>query len=115
MADLFHAAAELGRQADQRWAELDRDCRLPADLHQAALGAELFRTLVPVELGGVGATPLDWFRLGVELARLEASFGWVITQGAVELGYIATGGDPDWAAAVLSDPLASSASSVGGM
>lgn len=115
MADLFATAAELGQLADQRWAELDRECRLPADLHEAARAAGLFRTLVPVELGGVGLTPLDWFRVGVELARHEASFGWVITQGAVELGYIAAGGDPGWAAEVLSDPLASSASSVGGM
>jgi indole-3-acetate monooxygenase len=115
MNDLFRTATELGRQADQRWAELDRDCRLPIDLNNAALTAGLFRTLVPFELGGVGATPLEWFRLGVELARHEASFGWVITQGAVELGYIAAGGEPDWAAALLSDPLATSASSVGGL
>jgi indole-3-acetate monooxygenase len=115
MDDLFRMAAELGRRADQRWAELDRDCRLPADLHEAALVAGLFRTLVPVELGGVGVTPLEWFRVGIELARHEASFGWVVTQGAVELGYIATGGDPGWASELLSDPLASSASSVGGM
>lgn len=115
MGDLFRTATELGKWADQRWAELDRDCRLPADLHKAALVSGLFRTLVPVELGGVGVTPLEWFRLGIELARHEASFGWVVTQGAVELGYIAAGGDPGWAAEVLSDPLASSASSVGGM
>lgn len=115
MDDLFRKAAELGQRADERWAELDRDCRLPADLRDAALAAGLFRTLVPVELGGVGMTPIEWFRLGVELARYEASFGWVVTQGAVELGYIAAGGDPVWAGELLSDPLASSASSVGGL
>lgn len=115
MIDLFTIATELGRRADQRWAELDRDCRIPVDLQNAALTAGLFRTLVPVELGGIGATPLEWFRYGAELARHEASFGWVVTQGAVELGYIAAGGDERWAETILKDPLASSASSVGGM
>jgi alkylation response protein AidB-like acyl-CoA dehydrogenase len=49
------------------------------------------------------------------MARHEASFGWVVTQGAVELGYIAAGGDPIWAEEVLSDPRAASATSVSGM
>lgn len=115
MDDLFDIAVSLGQQADRRWAELDRFCWLPADLHHAALAAGLFRTLVPIEAGGLGLTPLEWFRLGRELARQEASFGWVVTQGAVELGYIAAGGEPRWAAEVLGDELASSASSVGGL
>jgi indole-3-acetate monooxygenase len=115
MSDLLHAAAELGALADQRWMELDRDCRIPDDLQGGAQAAGLFRTLVPTDLGGVGATPLEWFRCGIELGRSEASFGWVVTQGAVELGYIAAGGDPAWAAQVLGDPTASVASTVSGM
>jgi indole-3-acetate monooxygenase len=115
MTDLLHAAAELGALADNRWTELDRDCRIPDDLQGGALAAGLFRTLVPTDRGGVGATPLEWFRCGVELGRWEASFGWVVTQGAVELGYIAAGGDPAWAAQVLGDPAASVASTVSGM
>lgn len=115
MTELFDAAAELGALADRRWMELDRDCRIPDDLQGRALTAGLFRTLMPADLGGLGAVPLEWFRCGVELGRSEASFGWVVTQGAVELGYIAAGGDPAWAAEVLSDPAASAASSVGGM
>jgi alkylation response protein AidB-like acyl-CoA dehydrogenase len=115
MTDLLDAAAQLGALADGRWDELDRDCRIPHDLQSAALTAGLFRTLVPIDLGGLGATPLEWFRCGVELARHEASFGWVVTQGAVELGYIAAGGDPGWAADVLGDPATTVASSVSGM
>jgi alkylation response protein AidB-like acyl-CoA dehydrogenase len=38
-----------------------------------------------------------------------------VTQGAAELGWIAAGGDPAWAAEVLGDPLAASASSVAGL
>ena len=58
-----------------------------------------------------GVEPLDWFRTGVELARHEASFGWVVTQGAAELGWIGAGGDDGWARELLGDPLATSASS----
>jgi alkylation response protein AidB-like acyl-CoA dehydrogenase len=115
MTELLDAAAELGALADRRWMELDRDCRVPDDLQSSALAVGLFRALMPVDLGGVGATPLEWFRCGVELGRSEASFGWVVTQGAVELGYIAAGGDPAWAAEVLGDHTASVASSVSGM
>lgn len=115
MTELFDRATRLGSAAEQRWQDLDRDCRVPADLHTAALDSGLFRALVPVELGGLGASALDWFRCGVEMARHEASLAWVVTQGAVELGYIAVGGDPTWASQVLADPRAVSASSIGGM
>jgi alkylation response protein AidB-like acyl-CoA dehydrogenase len=115
MSDLLDAAARLGVMADRRWDELDRDCRIPDDLHKAALTAGLFRTLVPANLGGQEATPLEWFRCGLEMARHEASFGWVVTQGAVELGYIAVGGERRWAADLLSDPETTVASSVSGM
>lgn len=111
----LEVAAELGAHADRRWAELDRGCRVPADLYDAALAARLFRTLVPAELNGAHLSPVDWFNIGVELARHEPSFGWVVTQGAAELGYIAAGADPAWAAEVLGDPMTSCASSVAGM
>ncbi|MEX2628041.1 MAG: acyl-CoA dehydrogenase family protein [Ilumatobacteraceae bacterium] len=93
-------AGALGALADERWSELDAGRRIPDDLYQRALRAELFRTLVPAEMGGVGGSPVDWFRIGVELARNDASFGWVVTQGAAELGWIAAGGDPSWASTV---------------
>ena len=105
---------DLGAEAEARWAELDDSCRLPDDLHQKALGAGLFRTLVPAELHGLGGSPVDWFHVGVELARHEASMGWVVTQGAAALGWLAAGGDPSWALEVLADPLGSTASSIAG-
>lgn len=110
----LEVATDLGTQADARWTELDGHCRLPMDLYEAALAARLFRTLVPMDMGGTGGTPVDWFRLGVELATHEPSLGWVITQGAAELGWIAAGADPDWATEVLRDPLGSSASTIAG-
>ena len=105
---------ELGAAADFRWTELDRARRVPQDLHDAAAAAGLFRQLVAPALGGDGRPPLEWFRTGMALARHEASFAWVITQGAAELGWIATGGDPTWAAEVLADPHGASASTVAG-
>ena len=105
---------ELGAAADSRWTELDRSRRVPQDLHDAAAAAGLFRQLVAPALGGDGRPPLEWFRTGMALARHEASFAWVVTQGAAELGWIAAGGDPTWAAEVLADPHGASASTVAG-
>lgn len=114
-AATIDTARTLGQEADRRWAELDAASELPTDLVHAALDAGLFRTLVPTELGGAATTPVDWFRIGVELARHEASLAWVVTQGAAELGWIGAGADERWATEVLADPRASSASSIAGL
>lgn len=108
------SVAELGAAADARTDELDAQRRVPDDLYLGAARARLFRQLVPREMGGLGATPLEWFRTGVELARHEASLGWVVTQGAAELGWIAAGGDDRWARELLADPSATSASTSAG-
>lgn len=112
--DLQRVATALGLAADERSAELDSLCRLPDDLYREALRSGLFRTLVPPDMGGTGDDPLAWFQAGVELARHEPSLGWVVTQGAAELGWIAAGADPTWAKEVLADPLGASASTVAG-
>lgn len=110
-----YLALELAMDADARAAELDAGCRIPEDLYREAAAAGLFRQLVVDELGGQQRSPVEWFRTGVELARHEASFGWVVTQGAVELGWIGAGADDGWAREVLADPFGTSASSVAGM
>ena len=109
------SVSALGAAADDRRAELESGRRIPPDLYEQALRAGLFRQLVAPDLGGDGAPPGAWFRTGMELARHEASLAWVVTQGAAELGWIAAGGDPSWAADVLADPLGCSASSVAGL
>jgi indole-3-acetate monooxygenase len=108
-------ATLIGQEADRRWQELDEGRRLPADLFETALRAGLFRTLVPDALGGPGTTPLDWFRIGLELAWHEPSLGWVVTQGAAEMGWLTASADPRWAAEVLADPLALSATTIAGI
>jgi indole-3-acetate monooxygenase len=113
--DAVDVATALGITVDERADELDTLCRLPDDLYRAALESGLFRTLVPADMGGSGGDPIDWFHAGVELARHDPSLGWVVNQGAAELGWIAAGADPTWAKEVLSDPLGASASTVAGM
>lgn len=109
------AATVIGTAADARTAELDRGRRLPDDLYRRAASAGLFRQLVARHLGGLGSTPVEWFRTGMQLARHEASLGWVVTQGAAELGWIGAGADDTWARHLLADPLATSASSSAGI
>jgi alkylation response protein AidB-like acyl-CoA dehydrogenase len=104
----------LGAEASARWQELDQLCRIPDDLRERALVAGLFRTLVPAEMGGAGAGPAEWFRIGLTLASGNPALGWVVTQGAAELGWIAAGGDDTWAREVLDDPLGCSASTIAG-
>lgn len=108
-------ATLLGQDADRRWRELDEARRLPADLYQTALAAGLFRTLVPTALGGTGSSPVDWFRIGLELAWHEPSLGWVVSQGAAELGWLTVASDPVFAREVLADPLGSSATTIAGV
>jgi alkylation response protein AidB-like acyl-CoA dehydrogenase len=111
---LLSEASRLGQAVGKRWQEADRLCRLPDDLYSEALRARLCRTLVPIRLGGLERSAVEWFRLGVELSRRDPSFGWVLTQGAVELGWIAAGGEGSWAAEVLADECAGAATSIAG-
>ncbi len=108
-------ALDLAEQAAASVDVLDAERCLPQELALAAADVGLFRQLVPKDVGGAGAAPIDWFRRGVAMARREPSFAWVVTQGAAELAWIAVGGDPRWSAEVLADPLASSASTVAGV
>lgn len=113
--DLDAIADALGAEADARTQELDEGRTIPSDLYRSAAAAGLFRQIVVDDLGGAGRTPLEWFRTGLRLAWHEASFGWVVTQGAAELGWIGAGADDAWARELLSDPLATSASSTAGV
>ncbi len=108
------AVDRLGPEIDRRADEAASLRRIPDDLYERIVEAGLLRQLVAAEQGGVGATPLDWFRNGLALGRHDPSVAWVVTQGAAELGWIASGADPAWAAEVLADPRAASASTIAG-
>lgn len=104
----------LAKDAEARWAELDEGCRIPADLYAQAARLGLFRQLVPSDLGGLGSTPLEWFRTGLAISRHQPSLGWVVSQGAAILGQLAAAGDPEWTTEVLSTPDAAAAASIAG-
>jgi alkylation response protein AidB-like acyl-CoA dehydrogenase len=87
---------------------------VPPDLFRRAADAGLFRQLICTELGGLGMSAVEWFRIGVEMARWEPSFFWVVTQGAGDHAtYIASGG-PAFTSVFLADPNAYSSSSDNG-
>lgn len=104
----------LGSEAALRRSEFDDGCSVPPDLYQHALGLGLFRQLIPEEIGGLGCAPLSWFRTGTHLARHEPSLGWVVTQGAAALGWLAAAGDPTWTQELLLDPALATATSIAG-
>ena len=96
MVDEVHTAGViLAKEADARRGELERERQVPKDLFQRAGDAGLFRQLVCAELGGLGRSAAQWFRTGVEMARWEPSFSWVITQGAGDQATYPAAGDPD--------------------
>jgi alkylation response protein AidB-like acyl-CoA dehydrogenase len=106
VTDVRDVAVALAREAGERRKELDAGQRIPADLFERAGEAGLFRQLIPVELGGLGLAPIDWFRTSVEMARHEPSFGWVVSQGAGDLATFVTSGSRRFAEEFLADRCA---------
>jgi alkylation response protein AidB-like acyl-CoA dehydrogenase len=104
-------AVGLATEADRRREELSRDRRIPSDLFRRAGEAGLFRQLLPSALGGLALSPAEWFLTGVDMARWEPSFAWVVTQGAADMATYIAAGTRAFADAFLSDPCAYSASS----
>ena len=115
MTDDKHATAvSLAKEADARRPELDQTRQVPSDLFRRAADAGLFRQLICTELGGVGRSAVEWFRTGVEMARWEPSFSWVVTQGAGDAATFNRIGDPSFTSDFLADPTAYSASPITG-
>jgi alkylation response protein AidB-like acyl-CoA dehydrogenase len=101
--DVHSVAVALAKEADGRRSELERERQVPADLFRRAGEAGLFRQLICTELGGLGRSAVEWFRTGVEMARWEPSFSWVVTQGAGDSATFAAAGDPRFVSAYLAD------------
>jgi len=112
--DIDAAAVSLAKEADGRRAELERERQVPPDLFRRAADAGLFRQLICTELGGLGRSAVEWFRTGVEMARWEPSFSWVVTQGAGDHATYTASGDPAFTSVFLADPNAYSSSSDNG-
>ena len=112
--DIHAAAVSLAMEADARRPEFERERRVPLDLFRRAGDADLFRQLICTELGGPGRSAVEWFCTGVEMARWEPSFSWVVTQGAADHAAFAASGDPAFNSVFLADRGAYSTSSDNG-
>jgi alkylation response protein AidB-like acyl-CoA dehydrogenase len=113
--DVHATAVALAKEADGRREELVRVRRIPADLFQRSAEAGLFRQMLARQLGGLGRSPAEWFETGVEMARWEASFAWVVTQGAGDVATYVAASEREFADAFLADQRVYSASSDNGV
>ena len=66
--------------------EIARQRRLPDAVAQGYLDADLYRMLVPVDLGGAGLGPLEHLDMAERMAFHDASAGWNLAVGPA-LGY----------------------------
>src|SRR3954447_22790620 len=109
--DVSAVGVSLAREARERRTELDTGRRIPADLAERAGDAGLYRQMLPVEQGGYGLSPAEWFINCVEMARYEPSFAWIVAQAASDLVTFVTAGSPRFAEAFLADRGANTACS----
>jgi indole-3-acetate monooxygenase len=66
--------------------------RIPPQLVAEFYDAGVFRAMLPRELGGLEAEPVEWLQMIEEIARLDASAGWLaFIQSGVGLTFL----DPD--------------------
>jgi len=57
-------------------AEVIEQGRMPPPLIDALHDAGVFRAMLPHEVGGLEAEPVEWLRMIEELSRINASVGW---------------------------------------
>jgi alkylation response protein AidB-like acyl-CoA dehydrogenase len=58
-------------------AEALDDRRIPEPLVEALYDAGVFRSMLPREVGGLEVEPVEWLQMIEELARINASVGWL--------------------------------------
>lgn len=62
--------------------EAEQARRLPDAIGQAFLERDVYRLVLPTDMGGAGLTPLEQFDLIVEVARIDPSAAWVFWLGS---------------------------------
>ena len=72
LVDIAHSLEPLIREH----AEALEEGRFPPPLVDALHEAGVFRAMLPHELAGLEAEPVEWLRLIEELSRINASVGW---------------------------------------
>jgi indole-3-acetate monooxygenase len=75
-ASLLEVARALEPLIREHSAALD-DRRIPAPLVDALYDAGVFRSMLPREVGGLEVEPVEWLQMIEELARINASVGWL--------------------------------------
>jgi indole-3-acetate monooxygenase len=74
--DVLQRIRTLRPLIDSSRTEAERLRRLPDPIASAFLQHDLYRVLVPTDLGGAGLDPLQYFDLCEELASYDGSVGW---------------------------------------
>ena len=90
--------------------EIARLRRLPDEVTQGYLDADLYRLLVPTDLGGAGLGPLEHLDMAERMAFHDASAGWNLAVGPA-LGYFSGFMPPEQVAALFTPGSAAMAGS----
>jgi indole-3-acetate monooxygenase len=70
-------------------AEALEEGRIPPPLVEALYDAGVFKAMLPREVGGLEAEPVEWLQMIEELARINASAGWLaFIQSGVGLTFL---------------------------
>lgn len=96
----------LAEEASSRAAEAERLRRLPQDFAERLLRAGAMRVLIPKDLGGLGGSFLDWWRVAFGLSTADASAGWVTGQCGMYCGLLAAKHPASATSQIFADPLA---------
>jgi alkylation response protein AidB-like acyl-CoA dehydrogenase len=88
LLDVARSLAPLIREHAQALEE----GRIPPPLVEALYDAGVFRAMLPREVGGLEVEPVEWLAMIEELARLNASVGWLaFIQSGVGLTFLDPG------------------------
>lgn len=87
-ASLISIARSLGPLIREH-AEALEEGRIPPPLVEALYDAGVFKAMLPREVGGLEVEPVEWLQMIEELARINASVGWLaFIQSGVGLTFL---------------------------
>jgi indole-3-acetate monooxygenase len=85
LIDIAHSLEPLIREH----AEVIEEGRIPPPLVDALYDAGVFKAMLPREVGGLEVEPVEWLQMIEELARINASVGWLaFIQSGVGLTFL---------------------------
>ncbi|MGH3245254.1 MAG: acyl-CoA dehydrogenase family protein [Trebonia sp.] len=88
-ASLIEIARSLEPLIRAHAEALDEEGRIPPPLVEAFFDAGIFRAMLPREVGGLEVEPVEWLQMIEELARVNASAGWLaFIQSGVGLTFL---------------------------